>query len=52
MGFHSYALEQRLGLGVRFVPIASQHLDLRECQVFGHRHVREKLEMLEHHPDL
>ena len=35
----------------RFLAAAAEHLDLREGQVLADRHVREELEVLEHHAD-
>src|SRR5204863_692340 len=35
----------------RLLLAASEHLHLRERQVAGYAHVREQLEVLEHHPD-
>ena len=31
---------------------SSAHLDLRQCQVLRHRHVRKQFEILEHHADM
>jgi len=44
---HAVQVFQAMGFG--FVLAAAQHLDLGQCQVFGHAQVRKQLEILKHH---
>jgi hypothetical protein len=46
------AVEQRHAARVGLVPAAAEHLDLGDRQVLGDGHVREQLEVLEHHADV